>query len=310
MTPPLECPLCGPSPARRVWRQAGFTIVRCRRCRLLVTWPRPSAHELSAFYDRAAYYDEQGMGAQAAEAWVERAREILERVPVPVARALDMGAGEGHAVAALRTLGVQADGVEPSPAARARARALHGLELVPALEAYVGSACDLVTLIHSLEHVPDPVATLRAVTTCLRPGGVVFIEVPHAGSAELLTRHGRELILQLPAHLYHFTPTTLRRVVERAGLEVNAVYESNPALLERLFARRARRGAARARPSRTPNPAPTPVTRTTPARAGWRRVWAAHVLPWLRAHFPGYKFQIVARRPPDEHAHLHAARSE
>lgn len=298
MSARVECPLCGASPARRWRRHSGFTIVSCRGCGLRITWPRPSAAELAALYDDAAYYDARAMGAAVSAAWVERAREILAAVPAPVERALDVGAGEGHAVAALRALGVQAHGVEPSPAARAAALARYGVTLDAELPPAGDGSWDLVTYIHALEHFADPVDALRRAAARLRPGGCVFIEVPHARSIELLTRRGRERLLDLPAHLYHFVPATLTRVAERAGLEVSAVRLANPEALERLFAWRARRraqgGGARAE---------GPVTAAPPAggaapRSAWRRHWGARVLPWLRERFPGYKFQLVARRPP------------
>lgn len=39
---------------------------------------------------------------------------------------------------------------------------------------------DVVTMFHVLEHIPDQLATLREIRTALRPGGTLFVEVPHA----------------------------------------------------------------------------------------------------------------------------------
>lgn len=296
MTSPsrFDCPLCGPSPARLWRRHAGFAIVRCRGCGLLVTWPPPSDDELRAFYARADYYAAHGMAD--ARAWGERARGLLVHVPAAADSVLDFGAGEGHAVAAFRALGLRAEGVEPSPSARAAARRAHGIALHADLADLPRDAFDLATAIHSLEHVPHPVATLRALAARVRPGGHLLLEVPHAGTVELWTRRGREVVLHLPAHLVHFEPETLARAVERAGLEVAAVILSNPAALERLFAWRARRRA----PPASPPLAVAPESRDGAfplRRGGWRALWASRLLPALRRRFPGYKFQLLARRP-------------
>lgn len=299
----IDCLLCGPSPARRFARDRGFEVVRCRGCGLLATWPRPGPDALEAVYARPEYYEEEAMGAEQAGAWRDRARGLLERVPVTVRRALDFGAGEGHGVAALRALGIAADGVETSPAGRAAARRLHGLELLERLPA--GPAdYDVVLLIQALEHVPDPVATLRELAGLTRPGGIVFIEVPHAGSLEMWRPRLRRHLLSLPAHLYHFTPETLARVVARAGLEQLEVHLINPDLLEWLFALRARRrGSApdQAAPrSAARRPADRAEAGSTPAPAAlpWTRaLWGRRVLPWIRRRFPGWRFQVVARRP-------------
>jgi SAM-dependent methyltransferase len=291
----LTCPLCGPAPAR-VWRRhGGFTIVRCGGCGLLVTWPRPSDDVLRAFYARADYYSAHGMPG--AEAWGARARGLLAHVPERVTSVLDFGAGEGHAVAAWRAQGLRAEGVEPSPPAREAARRRHGIDLAADLAELPANGFDLATAIHSLEHVPDPPATLRELASRVRPGGFVLIEVPHARTVELWTRRGRETVLHLPAHLFHFEPETLARVVARAGLSTVEVVLTNPDALERAFAWRARRRAAdagnRARVTAAVDAradAPTP-------RRGWRGLWSARLLPALRRRFPGYKFQLLARRP-------------
>ncbi|MCV0427910.1 MAG: class I SAM-dependent methyltransferase [Roseibium sp.] len=39
---------------------------------------------------------------------------------------------------------------------------------------------DVVTLFHVLEHIPDQIGILRAIFESLAPGGLIFVEVPHA----------------------------------------------------------------------------------------------------------------------------------
>lgn len=304
----LICPLCGDAPARRWRRHAGRAIAACATCGLRITWPRPTEEELERFYARPDYYARHAMVSDEHAAWDERLAALVARVPGRVARVLDFGAGEGHAVAALRRLGYAAEGIEPSATGRAGARRRYGFELWSALES-PASGCppsfDLVIALHSLEHVVDPLATLRDLTNQVCPGGHVALEVPHADSADLWFPRERERILSLPAHLYHFTPQTLTRVVERAGLVVVEIVLSNPLLLERAFAWRAARHAATSSRARLvaplapehghPSDTPAPVEAPTPTY-GLRALWARRVLPALRQRWPGYKFQLLARR--------------
>ncbi|MEO5374493.1 MAG: class I SAM-dependent methyltransferase [Alphaproteobacteria bacterium] len=58
-----------------------------------------------------------------------------------------------------------------------------------------------------IEHVPDPEAFLRAVTPCLRPGGIWFLEVPF-----LQPFHGER-------DFQRWTIPGFRAALERAGLE-------------------------------------------------------------------------------------------
>ncbi len=71
-------------------------------------------------------------------------------------------------------------------------------------------AYDLVCLNHVLEHALDPAATLRACARRLRPGGIVFVEVPY------YLQQPFDLVIY--DHLSHFTRTGLRRLAARCGL--------------------------------------------------------------------------------------------
>lgn len=71
---------------------------------------------------------------------------------------------------------------------------------------------DLVALIHVLEHVPDPIPYLRSLSGLLVPGGLLLIETP-----DLETSPFDILIAD---HCTHFSATTLRRILGRAGFGV------------------------------------------------------------------------------------------
>jgi len=76
---------------------------------------------------------------------------------------------------------------------------------------------DLVTLWDVLEHLYQPLDSLRRVHSLLKPGGVLIVNVPNLDSVEskLLGRHWGHL--DIPRHLWHFTPSTLRRMLQAAG---------------------------------------------------------------------------------------------
>ena len=229
------------------------------------------------------------MGAASEAAWVDRAREIVESLPRRPASVLDFGAGEGHLVHALRRRGLAAEGVEPFPAGRQAARERYGIELLE--EPPVHGRFDLVTLVHALEHVPDPVATLARLAKLLEPGGQIFIEVPNAASVDMHRSSRRREILDLPVHLFHFAPRTLERAIEKAGLKTLDLRLSNPDLVEWLLARRAPRHAESTVPDRPAPAAPPAVHPPSLVRASWRRL-----LPWLRQRLPGSRIQAVAAR--------------
>jgi SAM-dependent methyltransferase len=97
-------------------------------------------------------------------------------------RALDVGCGIGIMVRYLRFLGFDAEGIEISEWAVEYARRELGLEEVRCgtvqEEAYPAASFSLVTLVHVVEHLDDPVPMLQEVFRILEPGGLVYVELP------------------------------------------------------------------------------------------------------------------------------------
>ncbi len=237
------------------------------------------------------------MGCQAKGAWHERARSILEALGVSPRSVLDFGAGEGHLVGALRDMGLAAEGIETSPSGRAAAQEMYNLELRDDVSADLHGQFQLVTLIHSLEHVANPVRVLTTLAAALEPGGLLFVEVPHAGSFDMWWPRRRREILDLPVHLYHFVPQTLVRVAERAGFHVVEIRLSNPDILERALKVREHRNKIGRTGGSTTTGAGTGHALTKAKSSGFRSLWATRVLPWIRLNFPGGKIQLLATRP-------------
>jgi SAM-dependent methyltransferase len=248
--PAFRCVLCGSERARQIGR-----VARCRRCGLLSTWPPPSDETLTAVYESGDYLGARSMDSP--DGAVARAQMILSWLPDgPV---LDYGAGAGHLVAAARQLGREAVGVEPSATARQTAP-VDLLDKLPREGSFKA-----ILLVHVLEHIREPVADLAALRALMAPGAGIYIEVPHAGSVHMLWE--RDRLLDWPVHLHHFTPRTLKRTVDKAGLAVDAVRLVNSAPVEWMVSRRATR---------------------LPGR----------VLTRAKRVLPGWKFSVIARRTP------------
>jgi len=134
------------------------------------------------------------------------------------ARVLDVGCGNGEFLLEMRAAGWSAQGLETDARAVARARE-HGLDVREgALEdgVYPARSFDAVTLSHVLEHLYDPVGTLRTCREILRDDGSLWIATPNLASHGH-ARYGRSWRgLEPPRHLVLFTPSALARALERA----------------------------------------------------------------------------------------------
>ena len=131
-----------------------------------------------------------------------------------------LGCGDGRFLAAMAARGWRTEGIETESVAAHLARQRSGsvIHETP-LEAadFSEGAFDMVSLLHVLEHVPDPRATLTEARRILRPGGILFLAVPNAGSGEAAIFGGAWYALDLPRHFWGFTPRTLARLVEECG---------------------------------------------------------------------------------------------
>ena len=142
--------------------------------------------------------------------------------PGPGARVLDVGCGNGGFLWQIRSLGWEVCGVEPDPksAAQAREAGLDVREGSLQEQAFPEAYFDAITMNHVIEHLHDPVDTLRHCWKILKPGGHITVITPNYGSS------GHELYgpdwfaLDPPRHLVLFTEDSLRRTLESFGFTV------------------------------------------------------------------------------------------
>ena len=138
-------------------------------------------------------------------------------------RYLDVGCGSGGSLGVARALGWKTvAGIEvDAPAAEKARRFADRLHVGDVASApFSPASFDLVTAFHVLEHLPDPVGDLRRMLTWLAPGGLCVLEVPNAGGLGASLFGAAWSGLELPRHLWHFTPESLAALVRRAGGEI------------------------------------------------------------------------------------------
>ena len=205
-------------------------VVRCDACGLCYTSLRPTPAAMHRFYPEgyAPYRLEPHAKTLKRKKW--RARWLGWGSPVRSAlfrhekgRLLDFGCGGGKFLAQMHAEGWQVLGVDVSKSVVERIQqelrlpALAGDLSAPQLD---GSSFDLITMRQSLEHVHDPREVLRQARRLLVPGGTLIVWVPNIDSLPFRWFGPAWYGLDLPRHLAHFTPSTLRRIVLEAGFRV------------------------------------------------------------------------------------------
>ncbi len=241
------CTLCRNTSYELVHDMGWRRVLRCSGCRLVRADPLPSIDEKEAVetrgYTEASEFPEvRDFFANCNRDFVEdpviremrRHLERLEHATGGPGRLLDVGAGTGILMHLAQQRGWQPEGIDIAPLTAAKVADEFGFTITIApFETYdFGERVfDGITMLDVLEHVVDPLATLKRVHQRLRPGGAVAIAVPNQRSlltylvgwyARCRGPAANNLLFRLyvPPHLYYFTPPTLRRVVEAAGFRV------------------------------------------------------------------------------------------
>lgn len=228
------CPLCRHQRLRTI--AAVSHVVACANCGFRFVSPRPTQDEIARGYSSPESYATWLAETEARrELWRRRFDAVLG--PWPTGSLLDVGAGLGTFLSIASDRGWTVTGTEVSSTAIEYAAAAYGIEVVCGQleEVDLKAGFDVITLWHVIEHVPDPVATLRVCRALLAPGGRVVLALPNDSAAAqtlstwvrlvrwALHRKTRPRYERLrpgtESHLSHFTPRTLRFALNSAGLE-------------------------------------------------------------------------------------------
>ena len=222
------CPLCGAGESdlfdRRLFHNEPVTNRICKKCSFVFQSPRMSQERLDQFYIREyrqLYQGDAGPVQKDLAAQSARAANLLaflrSHEVTRLSRHLDIGASAGLLLQAVRSgYGCESVGVEPGLAYRESSQKA-GLKVYPRLEDLPreGESCfDLVSLVHVLEHMPDPVGVLAHLRQdWLAAGGWLLVEVP-----DLYCHDCFEV-----AHLVSFSQHTLAQVLHKAGYRLLAL---------------------------------------------------------------------------------------
>jgi SAM-dependent methyltransferase len=205
-------------------------IVECRKCGLMYANPRAAApdHELVARWD-PDFVEQVGEGSQRFTKEELQVRDyattrkiLAERFPNR-GRMLEVGSGYGYLLDYFRKDGWDVVGVEPSEGLNRHARKVLDLEVLPVIlpdAKFPDASFDVVTMMHVIEHVPDPTDTLAEIFRILKPGGMLVMETPRYDTLMFKLLGRRERSLSCEGHIYFFTTKTLRDISEKVGFKV------------------------------------------------------------------------------------------
>lgn len=203
-------------------QQCGHTFLHCHLSSSQLTelytnyYPRKS-------FDIAKYKPHAEQGGFSA--WFNGLGGSAFRWVPPNVRVLDVGCGFGESLGFHAARGCDVYGVEADQNIR-RVVETFGYKVHVGLfddKVYEQDYFDFITMDQVIEHVADPISTLRGVARILKPGGTAILSTPnvHGWGARLFGK--RWINWHSPYHLQLFTRQSMRLAAQEAGLLLTEV---------------------------------------------------------------------------------------
>lgn len=233
-----HCPVCGSAGLTNVLQAKDHTvsgelfwIVECQACSLRFTQDVPDEMSIAPYYRSESYisHTDTSKGLvnrlyhQVRKRTLAHKRKLIEKITgLTGGKLLDVGSGTGSFLHEMKTHGWDTAGLEPDEGARKMAKERYQLELagISHLSQLTAGRFDVITLWHVLEHIHQLAATIQQLKAVLKDTGKLVIAVPNYTAADAGIYKAYWAAYDVPRHLYHFSPQSMKVLMEQNGLKI------------------------------------------------------------------------------------------
>jgi len=236
------CPACGgtgvsrflSAPDRFHGRRELYHLRSCPFCSCIWLVSPPTPEEMPFHYGRD-YHNAIAIGGEGSpvKRWESERETVLKYKQC--GSILDIGCSSGAFLSTMPVGSWKLYGIEMDPSMADRARQTTDAEVFTgdAINApFAPESFDIVTSFDVLEHVYDSKVFLAKVWQWLKPGGIYCVRVPNIDCWEARMLGSFWYGLELPRHLFHFSPRSLSLVMRALGFEEVQVQTSPVSYLE------------------------------------------------------------------------------
>lgn len=208
-----------------------FMIWQCLNCSGAFTQDIPSQEAIGPYYASETYisHSDTSKGfinriyhAVRKRTLVQKRNLLQKETGLQAGNVLDIGCGTGAFLYTMKEGGWDITGLEPDETARRNAKQLHHIEPLssPTLFSLHPVSYDAITMWHVLEHVHQLHEYLQQIKMILKPGGIFIVAVPNYTSGDAAHYQQYWAAYDVPRHLYHFSPASMKQLVKLHGMQV------------------------------------------------------------------------------------------
>ncbi len=235
-----NCPVCNSPDIKNVLYAKDYTVsgetfqvTECNACTLRFTQDVPDATSISPFYKSENYISHSNTSKglinslyqSVRKKTLKQKRRLIEKATgLNTGNLLDVGSGTGSFLQEMKKNGWKVTGLEPDADARQVAREISAVELMDISQFYKlpAGTYDAITLWHVLEHVHDLHPYIQHLKNLLKENGKIFIAVPNYTSKDAEVYKEYWAAYDVPRHLYHFSPQSMKVLLEKNGLKLQS----------------------------------------------------------------------------------------
>jgi 2-polyprenyl-3-methyl-5-hydroxy-6-metoxy-1,4-benzoquinol methylase len=232
------CPVCGSASVQFALSvkdhsvsKKEFPVWQCSACDLRFTQDVPDAISIGSYYQSEDYISHTNTSKGLVNKLYQFVRKrtmtakrklVSKETGLDKGALLDIGSGVGSFVATMKEHGWSVTGLEPDAGAREVAKKTYTIELenIEKLFQLPANSFDAITLWHVLEHVHDLQSYIAQLQTLLKDNGRLLIAVPNYTAKDAAIYKEYWAAYDVPRHLYHFSPQSIKTLVERHGMSV------------------------------------------------------------------------------------------
>ena len=233
-----HCPVCGGGNIADKFVVKDYTVSgeeymlqQCGDCTFVFTQDIPSQEEIGPYYASQNYISHSNTQKGLINNLYHKVRKItlgakrkliVAETNTSKGNLLDVGCGTGAFLNEMKTAGWNITGLEPDETARKNAQELFGIHPQPSHELFQlpADSYDAITMWHVLEHVHQLHEYIEQLKNLLATSGRLIIAVPNYTSHDANHYQRFWAAYDVPRHLYHFSPQSMRVLMEKHGLQV------------------------------------------------------------------------------------------